>query len=126
MRIAFPTQQDLGLESTVFNHFGSATRFVLVDTETGEVSAIENADRNHIHGQCSPLKALDGVSVDMVVVGGIGGGALKKLQHAGIQVFCAIPGTVSENLERAKAGTLTEMSLLSVCSGHDHDGGCAH
>ena len=51
---------------------------------------------------------------------------VSKIQQAGIQVFCAVPGTVSENLEQAKAGALTEMSLLSVCSGHDHDGGCAH
>ena len=57
MKIAFPTQKDVGLESEVYGHFGSANLFIIVDSETGAVSSTGNPDQDHIHGRCQPLKA---------------------------------------------------------------------
>ena len=37
MKIAFPTQDNKGLESAVYSHFGSAPFFVVVDAENGEL-----------------------------------------------------------------------------------------
>ena len=34
MKICFPVQNDNGIESTVYNHFGSAPVFVVFDTDT--------------------------------------------------------------------------------------------
>ena len=36
MKIAFPAQENKGLESTVYSHFESAPLFVVVDAENGE------------------------------------------------------------------------------------------
>ena len=82
MKIAFPVQTDEGMESQVYNHFGSASTFLVVDSESGATESVGNADLNHIHGQCQPLAALNGAVVDGIVVGGIGRGALNKLRRA--------------------------------------------
>lgn len=42
--------------------------FIIVDTETGNISIINNRDQHHMHGACNPLKALDGQRIDAVVV----------------------------------------------------------
>ncbi len=125
MKIAFPTLEDKGVDSQVYGHFGSAPRFVIIDADDS-ASTIANPDAVHLHGQCQPLKALGGIAVDKVVVGGIGGGALAKLNAAGIRVYRAVEGTVNENLGLIKTDTLPEFTRDMTCSGHSRDGGCAH
>jgi predicted Fe-Mo cluster-binding NifX family protein len=126
MKIAFPTQQDVGIKSSVYGHFGSARFFVVVDLKTGELEAVANQDIDHIHGMCQPMVALGGKKVDAVVVGGIGGGALRKLGEAGIKTYRAVEGTVSENLELVKTGKLPEFTMAHTCAGHQIGGECAH
>ncbi len=126
MKIAFPVQADQGMGSQVYNHFGSANTFIVVDSETGATDSVGNADLNHIHGQCQPLEALNGAVVDGIAVGGIGRGALNKLRKADIQVFRAVEGTVSENLALFQAGQLPQFEMNHLCAGHGKDGVCAH
>ena len=45
-----------------------------------------------IRDRCNPIKALSGEVVDAVVVGGIGKGAIIKLNSMGIKVYKAIEG----------------------------------
>jgi predicted Fe-Mo cluster-binding NifX family protein len=126
MKIAFPVEQDHGLESPVYGHFGSAPLFMVLDSGNGEFQAIGNTDAHHTHGQCQPIKALGGTAVDMVVVGGIGAGALIKLQGLGIRVFRAIQGSVNDNLELLKSGKLPEFAANMTCAGHQDGHGCHH
>ncbi len=126
MRICFPVQNDKGMESTVYDHFGSAPVFVVVDTESDAVSSIMNRDQQHAHGACNPLKALDGHQVDAVVVGGIGAGALNRLSQAGITVHRSQAMTVRENVTLFAAKRLPVLSLQGCCGGHTLGGGCAH
>ncbi|MBU1172902.1 MAG: NifB/NifX family molybdenum-iron cluster-binding protein [Proteobacteria bacterium] len=126
MKVAFPTQVNQGMDSIVFEHFGSANFFILVDSETQDMDVVLNQDLNHQHGQCQPLKALGGRQVDAVVVGGIGGTAMGKLTKNGKKVYRAVEGSVKENLGRLKSGTLNEFMPFEVCGGHDHDGECGH
>jgi len=126
MKICFPAQKNEGTASAVYNHFGSAPVFVVVDTATGEVSAIENRDQHHTHGSCNPLKALNSQPIDAVVVGGIGQGALNKLSGLGIKVYRAAGGTIKENLDSYLSSTLSEYTPQACCGGHGHGSGCAH
>jgi predicted Fe-Mo cluster-binding NifX family protein len=126
MKIAFPVQQDQGFESQVYGHFGTAPYFVIVDSETGVHETSTNNDVHHLHGQCQPMKALAGNPVDAVVVGGIGGGALMRLQSQGVRVFRAVEGSVKQNLEFIKTGKLPEFSVNMTCAGHHGEGGCQH
>ena len=126
MKIAFPTQEDRGLDSPVYGHFGTAGFFVITDDSGTVAKTVANADRDHLHGQCQPVAALDGNTVDAVVVGGIGGGALRKLKAAGIRVFRAVEGTVSENLDLIRSEQLPEYEMKHTCAGHIGGQGCAH
>jgi predicted Fe-Mo cluster-binding NifX family protein len=118
MRVAIPVAEECGLESLVYGHFGSAPLFVLVDSETRTVAPLGNGDRAHVHGQCSPLRALAGARPEAVVVGGIGTGALRGLREAGIKVYRCSGGTVAQALQQLKAGELPEMNENSACPGH--------
>jgi predicted Fe-Mo cluster-binding NifX family protein len=126
MKIAFPVQEDLGLESPVYGHFGSAPLFVVLDSGSGAFQSIGNTDAHHMHGQCQPIQALGGTAVDQVVVGGIGAGALMKLQSLGIKVFRAIEGSVNENLALLKSNQLPEFLVDMTCAGHQGGHGCHH
>jgi len=79
MKVCFPVVVNQGLASQIFNHFGSAPEFLIVDVTTGEFKSISNSDQIHQHGACNPVAGLGGHHVDAIVVGGIGGGALHKL-----------------------------------------------
>lgn len=126
MKVCFPVAEARGLDSVIFGHFGSAPFFVMVDTETSEVSELANADAVHEHGGCSPLKALAGAKkVDGVVVGGIGAGALGKLVSGGMQVYKSEGGSIRENLALLSSGQLKQFSPMFVCKGHS-GGGCSH
>jgi predicted Fe-Mo cluster-binding NifX family protein len=126
MKVCFPVENNQGLASAVFGHFGSAPLFVVVDTETGQVAEVINRDLHHAHGACSPVKALGGHTVDAVVVGGIGGGALNGLSRAGIRVYRAGGPTIAENVTRLRDGGLTQWAPGETCGGHGHGHGCSH
>src|SRR4030043_1180222 len=98
MKVGFAVQGNEGVESKVYDHFGSAPAFIIVDTEGKDVLTVNNKNLHHAHGACNPIMALDGKSVEAMVVGGIGAGALVKLNGLGIRVFGAGAPTVKENL----------------------------
>lgn len=126
MKICFPVRYDEGITSAVYGHFGSAPLFVVVDTDTREVSAINNRDQHHVHGACNPIKALDNQEIDAVVVGGIGAGALTRLNQLGIKVYRAQLPTIGENVTLFLSKKLSEYALQGCCDGHSHSGTCAH
>lgn len=124
MKLCFPVKEISDLESEVYGHFGSAPAFVLVDYDTKAVTVVHNADRHHAHGMCNPAGALEGHEVDAVVVGGIGGGALMKLNRAGINVYKAMAKTVRENIELFGSKGLPRFQPGHVCGGNDRT--CSH
>jgi predicted Fe-Mo cluster-binding NifX family protein len=124
MEICFPVESNNGLESAVFGHFGSAPMFMVVNTETLEVTEISNQDLHHAHGSCSPLQALGGCQVDAIVVVGIGAGALMGLNRAGLKVYQAQGATIAVNLAWMAQVELPELKPGQTCGGHGH--GCGH
>jgi len=118
MQICIPVVEDRGLDSQVCAHFGSAPAFMIVDTESRNCRVIGNRNEHHAHGMCQPLAALAGETVDGIVVGGIGMGALMKLQTAGITVYRAVHPTVGETLAAFTAGSLQPLGQNEVCGGH--------
>ena len=118
MKICFPVSQNKGLESPVYNHFGSAPMFLLVDAEQRSVAEEVNRDVNHRHGACRPLKALGGHEIDAIVVGGIGAGALSGLNQAGFKVYRAEAGSIAQNLDSFLKQGLAELTPAQTCVGH--------
>ena len=126
MKVCFPVETDQGLASKVYGHFGSAPLFIMYNTETSTFEKLVNQDADHEHGKCNPVQALDGEKVDAVIVGGIGKGAINKLQALGIKVYSATNGTVEENLALFGKSQMIEISKKDGCSGHGHNGDCNH
>jgi predicted Fe-Mo cluster-binding NifX family protein len=126
MIICIPVEKDDGLDSAVCAHFGSAPFFLMVDTETRSARSIPNSDTHHAHGMCHPVAALGGEKVDGIVVGGIGMGALNKLNAAGFQVFQSQSGTARETIEAFTSGKLPVFTPQKTCGGHagGHGHGC--
>ncbi len=126
MKVCFPVQQDDGIESRVYNHFGSAPMFIVVDTASDTASTISNGNQHHARGACNPIMALGNQSVDAIVVGGSGAGALTRLNQMGIRVHRAQAPTIRENLALFASQALPEYTLQACCGGHAAGGGCAH
>ncbi len=122
MKVCIPVQENKGLESIAYNHFGSAPFFLIYDLESEQIKVIENEDLHHAHGMCQPLKALGGEIVDAILVGGIGAGALMKLSNQGIKAYRVANETVLKNIEQLKRNELAEFSINNSCDHHD----CGH
>ena len=118
MNLCIPVTEDQGLQSPVSGHFGSAPMFLIVDTETLSCRAVPNKNQHHDHGLCQPLLSLDGERIDGVIVGGIGMGALNKLNAANIRVYISEHATVAETVAAFKAGTLQPMQPGMACAHH--------
>lgn len=118
MKVCIPVQENKGLESIVYNHFGSAPFFLIHDLESKETKAIENGDLHHTHGMCQPLKALGGEKIDAILVGGIGAGALTKLNNQGVKVYRVENGSAAQNIESLQQNKLAEFTVNNSCSHH--------
>ena len=44
MKVCFPVENDNGMDSMVYAHFGSAPLFILYDSETNELEVINNSE----------------------------------------------------------------------------------
>lgn len=121
MRLCVPVVEDRGLESRVSGHFGSAPAFMIVDTDSNVCRVVVNNNAHHAHGMCHPIAALAGERVDGIVVGGIGMGALMKLQAAGIAVYQATRPTVGEAVTAFQSGSLQPIAQDRACAGHHHE-----
>jgi predicted Fe-Mo cluster-binding NifX family protein len=126
MKVCFAVQKDEGIESTVYNHFGSAPAFIMVDTTIiDQATTVNNQDLDHVHGACNPVMAMGGQDVDAVVVGGIGAGAIRGLNSKGIKVYRAMAPTVKANLDLLLKSGLPELTMQHACGGHGQQG-CGH
>jgi predicted Fe-Mo cluster-binding NifX family protein len=126
MKACFPVLKPEGLESEVCGHFGSAPAFIVVETDSNHITTIQNTDQHHSHDACNPMKALNNQKVDAIIVSGIGGGALNRLNQLGVKVFHAQASTVKENIAMLKTHTLPEFTLSRCCPGHGDRSGCKH
>lgn len=122
MKLCIPVQEDKGLQSEV-NHFGSSKYFLVVDTETTACRSLAN--QVHVHGECRPVQALSAESIDGVVVGGIGKGALMKLRASGIEVYLSGHHTVEEVVAASKVQGLQPAVAEDCCGGHGSGHNCS-
>ncbi len=118
----------------VFQHFGHTEQFKVYQVEDGKIVAQEVVDTNGSgHGALSGF--LKGLGVDMLICGGIGGGAQRALAEAGIQFYAGVSGDADAAVQAMLGGSLA-YNPNPECShhgeGHHHEGhecgshGCGH
>ena len=117
MKLAVTSQGD-HLQSPLDPHFGRARYFIVVDTETGAFSAIDNGV-NLDAAQGAGIQAGKRVAelgVEGLITGHVGPNAFSTLQAAGVTVHTGASGTVADAVEQFKAG------LLAASAGADAAG----
>ena len=102
----------------IFQHFGHTAQFKLYEIESDKVVSSCVVDTNgHGHGALAGFLKDQGVNV--LICGGIGGGAQMALAEAGIQLFGGVSGEADEAVEALLAGQLVYNPCVR-CSHHDH------
>lgn len=104
----------------VFQHFGHTQAFKVYEVVDGKVVSSAVVDTNGTgHGALAGL--LGGLNADVLICGGIGGGAQAALTAAGIRWYGGVSGDADEAVEALLAGTL-EYNPNVRCNHHDHHG----
>jgi predicted Fe-Mo cluster-binding NifX family protein len=113
------TSQGPQLTSAVDARFGRAGWFVVVDTETGQASAVDNSvNLNAAQGAgIQAGKKVVELGVEAVVTGHVGPKAFATLQAGGVAIYTGATGTVAQAVEQFKAGTLKRAASADV-EGH--------
>jgi len=110
------TAQGEDLESKVDQRFGRCSRFIVIDTETGDYQVVSN-EQNLNASQGAGIQSAGNVNrfgVEAVITGYCGPKAFRTLRSAGIKVFCCTEGTVAGALEKFKRGELNEAKEANV------------
>jgi predicted Fe-Mo cluster-binding NifX family protein len=82
---------------------------------------VANPNQAHEHGACMPVALLQAESIEGLVVGGMGRGALAKAEAAGIAVYHTEAATAGAALRALQAGELPVMGPELACA-HGHAG----
>ena len=103
---------------TVFQHFGHTRQFKVYDVLEGKIVASEVVDTGSSgHGALAGV--LTALHADVLICGGIGGGAQMALAAAGIRLFGGVSGNADAAVEAFVTGTL-EYNPNVQCNHHGH------
>ena len=82
----------------IFQHFGHTKQFKVYNISDGEITNTEIVDSgNSGHGALATLLANH--NIDILICGGIGGGAQTALAEAGIKLYGGVCGSADEAVE---------------------------
>jgi len=108
----------------VFQHFGHTPEFAVFSVEEGKVASKRILSCGESgHGALAGLLKEGGV--ELLICGGIGGGAQMALAEAGVRLIGGAAGNVDEVVAAFLKGELS-VNPDFQCHHHDHDGehGC--
>ena len=104
----------------IFQHFGRTESFKVYEVEDNKVVSSEVIGSNGVgHGALAGL--LSEQSVDVLICGGIGGGAQQALAEAGVELVAGAEGDVDQAVEAYLKGEL--ISTGANCDHHHHEDG---
>ena len=108
----------------IFQHFGKTEFFKVYDVEDNKVISSEVIGSNGTgHGALAGLLAEQ--DVDVLICGGIGGGAQAALEEAGVELCAGAQGDVDQAVEAYLKGEL--VSTGANCDHHHEEGhSCGH
>lgn len=104
----------------IFQHFGRTEFFKVYEVEDGQVISSEVIGSNGVgHGALAGL--LSDQAVDVLICGGIGGGAQAALEKAGVRLCAGAEGDADQAVEAYLKGEL--VSTGANCDHHHHEDG---
>lgn len=106
-------------DGQIFQHFGRTENFKIYEVEDGKVTSSRVIGSNGSgHGALAGILAEQGV--DVLICGGIGGGAQNALREAGIEICAGAQGDTDAAVESYLAGTLVDAGV--TCDHHHGEG----
>ena len=113
MNIAVPYQN-----GQIFQHFGHTEQFKLYQVQDGKIVSDKVIDTSGSgHGALAGMLAA--LQVEVLICGGIGGGAQMALRQAGIQLFGGVRGDADTAVLQYLAGALA-FDPNAKCDHHEH------
>lgn len=113
MRIAVTYENE-----EVFQHFGHTEQFKIYDVEDGKIVASEVVGTEGSgHGALADV--LSALKVDILICGGIGGGAKMALAAAGIKIYGGVSGKADDAAKAFAEGKLNFNPDVQ-CDSHEH------
>ena len=108
----------------IFQHFGHTEYFKVYNVENGQIAELGVFPTNGSgHGALAGFLGMLGV--DVLICGGIGGGAQAALAQAGIALYAGVNGSADAAVAALLTGELVSVRN-ATCSHHDHDHGEGH
>ena len=104
---------------TIFQHFGKTENFKVYEVENGQVLSGEVISSNG-SGHSALAGLLAGQNIDVLICGGIGGGAQAALTEAGIELCAGAQGDADQAVEAYLKGEL--VSSGATCDHHHEEG----
>ena len=105
----------------VAGHFGHCENFIFFDTADGKIVSSESVPNpGHRPGFLPNFLADKGAEV--IISGGMGGGAVDIFNERGVEVIVGVQGDASEAVETYLRGEL--ISTGSVCHEHEYADEC--
>lgn len=102
----------------IFQHFGRTEQFKIYDVQDGAVVSSEVAGTNGSgHGALAGV--LTALNADVLICGGIGGGAQAALSAAGIRLYGGVTGSADEAVEALLKDEL-KFNPDVHCEHHEH------
>lgn len=108
----------------VFQHFGHCKNFTLFETEGEKIKNKTMIDVGE-EGHSALATLLGNHNVDVLICGGIGGGARVALAQNGVEVIPGTAGSVDEVTAAYLKGDL-KFDADFVCTAHGHGHGHDH
>ena len=103
----------------IFQHFGNTEQFKIYEIEDNTIISSEVIDTNgQGHGALAGL--IKAIGADVLICGGIGGGAQMALAEAGIKLYGGVSGSCDTAVEALLAGNLGYNPNVK-CDHHDHE-----
>ena len=105
----------------IFQHFGHCAQFALYDIENGEIVSRQVVDTNDAgHGALAGF--LKNAGADVLICGGIGGGAQMAMAEAGIKLYAGNSGSADAAVKMLISGSLLQITN-ATCDHHGHGEG---
>lgn len=108
----------------IFQHFGHTEQFKIYDVQDGKIVESQIVDTNG-NGHGALAGVLTALNVDVLICGGIGGGAQIALTAANIQLYGGVSGSADEAVQALLAENLAYDPNVK-CDHHDHNHGENH
>ena len=112
------------MNGQIFQHFGHTEQFKVYEVQDGKIlSSRVVSTQGSGHGALAGV--LSALNADVLICGGIGGGAQMALASAGIKLYGGVSGDADAAVEALISGSLAYNPNVR-CNHHDHDHGHEH